>query len=202
MNAGNLDSIGDSSLWTSFRAGDTVAFRMIYERHIDRLTNYGLRISANRELVKDAIHDLFVDLWKHRSTLGSTDTLPYYLSKALRRNLIKKIRARRRRQGEDIVQLNPDQWFEFSHELKLVTSELAAEQLQRLQNELDKLSSRQKEILYLRYYSGFSPAEISQILEINSQSVYNHMHRGLETLRENLNYSAITALLVILADRA
>ncbi|MEQ9441026.1 MAG: sigma-70 family RNA polymerase sigma factor [Cyclobacteriaceae bacterium] len=204
MNTDNLytitDSVGDTSLWTSFKTGDARAFGVIYERYIGLLTNYGLRIGSDRDLVKDAIHDMFVDLWKNRANLGPTDSIRYYLIKALRRNLIKKIRADQDKRSEDITRLNTDQLFEFSHELTLMKAELAREKINCLHHELDKLSSRQKEVLFLRFYSGFSPDEIAQILEINPQSVYNLIHRGLETLRENMKYTAISTLLLLLSN--
>ncbi|MEQ9438911.1 MAG: sigma-70 family RNA polymerase sigma factor [Cyclobacteriaceae bacterium] len=202
MNAANpytiTDSVGDPSLWASFKAGDAQAFEIIYEQYIGLLTNYGLRIEPDRERVKDAIHDLFVDLWNHRLTLSHTDSIQYYLMKAFRRNLIKKIRADQNKQGGDITQLNTNLLFEFSHELTLMKAELAQENMDRLQHELEKLSSRQKEVLFLRFYSGFAPEEIAQILEINAQSVYNLIHRGLTSLRENMKYTAISTIALLL----
>jgi RNA polymerase sigma factor (sigma-70 family) len=198
MNNPSPYTIGDVSLWVSFKSGDAHAFETIYERHIDILTNYGLRIRRDKEFIKDAIHDMFVDLWRNRNSLGSTSAIKYYLIKALRRNLLKKIVLLRKRQGEDITQLSPDSLFEFSHELILMKAELDIEKVERLQQALKKLSSRQKEVLFLRYYGGFSPDEISQLLEINPQSVYNLIHRGLDTLRENMKYTAISSLVLLL----
>lgn len=212
MNADNLytlkDSIGDSagdpvgdpSLWASFKAGDSQVFALIYERYIGLLTNYGLRIEPDRDLVKDAVHDMFVDLWNHRTTLSSTDSIQYYLMKAFRRHLVRKLHADRRREGTDISQLNTNELFEFSHELTLMKAEVAQENMDRLRAALEKLSSRQKEVLFLRFYSGFTPEEIAQILDINAQSVYNLMHRGLTSLRENMNYTAISTILLLLTS--
>ena len=90
------DFVGDTSLWAAFKAGDAQAFERIYQQYIGLLTNYGLRIEADQDRVKDAIHDLFVDLWNHRSTLGNTDSIQYYLMKAFRRQLVSKLRADRR----------------------------------------------------------------------------------------------------------
>ena len=192
------DFVGDTSLWAAFKAGDAQAFERIYQQYIGLLTNYGLRIEADQDRVKDAIHDLFVDLWNHRSTLGNTDSIQYYLMKAFRRQLVSKLRADRRRAGEERYGASHE-WFTFSHELTLMKAEVARETQVRLQQELNKLSSRQKEVLFLRYYSGFTPEEIAQILGINAQSVYNLMHRGLSSLRQNMKCTSIHTLLLLLA---
>lgn len=38
------------------------AFKNIYDQNFQRLFDYGMRLCGDRELVKDAIHDLFVKL--------------------------------------------------------------------------------------------------------------------------------------------
>lgn len=199
MNNPDVYKNTDFSLWESFKTGNVRAFQLIYEKHIHILTNYGLRICGDKELVKDAIHDIFVDIWRNRMHLGHTNSIKYYLIKALRRNLVKKIVEMRKKACEDIALLGENLLFEFSHELEITQSELKQEQIRRLYHALDKLSSRQKEVLFLRFFGGFTSSEIANILDINPQSAYNLIHRSLETLRENMDYTAITPLLFLIS---
>lgn len=196
----DLHKATDTTIWNSFKMGNVHAFQCIYEKHMRILTNYGLRVCADKELVKDAIHDMFVDMWKNRMHLGHTNSIKYYLIKALRRNLVKKIVNRRKKACEDITLLSDNLLFEFSHELEITQSELKREQISKLYKALEKLSSRQKEVLFLRYFGGFSSSEIADILEINSQSAYNLIYRSLATLRENMDYTAIPSLLFLIAE--
>lgn len=198
----NLDlyKATDLKLWNFFKMGNVDAFQCIYEKHIRVLTNYGLRICADKELVKDAIHDMFVNMWNNRMHLGPTTSIKYYLIKALRRNLIKKLVDRRKKECEDVTLLNDNMLLEFSHELKITQSELKQEQINKLYQGLEKLSSRQKEVLFLRFFGGCSSSEIADILEINPQSAYNLIHRSLATLRENMDYTIISSLLFFLAE--
>ncbi len=198
MKSPGIDDTTDTALWNSFKMGNQHVFQCIYEKNISILTNYGLRICADKEVVKDAIHDMFVDLWRNRMHLGHTEAIRFYLLKALRRNLLKKLTDNRKKACEDITTFGDHLLFEFSHELKITQSELQQEQVNRLYSELEKLSSRQKEVLFLRFFGGFTSSEIAEILGVNPQSAYNLIHRSLAVLRENMDYSAITPLLFLL----
>ncbi len=188
----------DSYIWDKFRDGNTSAFEIIYERHINFLANYGNRMCSNQEMVKDAIQDLFVDLWRNRSNLGNTESIKFYLAKAYRRNLIKKIvSANKFNQQIDSFE-SVNYGFELSHEISIIDAEIEEEKLTQLNKSLNKLPPRQKEALFLRFYSGLNYSEISEILEVNPQSAYNLVYRALEILRERMAYKLTTILFFLL----
>ena len=170
----------DVTLWRQFRDGNHHVFESIYIRYIDHMSNYGRRLSQDDELVKDAIQDVFVDLWRNRRNLGSTDSIEYYLIKALRRNLVKKITFAKRFTHGEIE----DHQFELSPEITLIALEQKQERTKQLHQKLKSLSSRQKEAIFLKFYSGLSYSHISSIMQITPQSAYNTVFRALEALRE------------------
>ena len=49
---------------------------------------------------------------------------------------------------------------------------------------MGELSDRQREAIYLRYVSGLSYEELSEVLQLNYQSARNLIHRGIEKLRK------------------
>jgi hypothetical protein len=51
----------DQELWSAFKEGDRLAFSAIYQRHFRKLVSYGLKISADKDLAKDCVQDLFVE---------------------------------------------------------------------------------------------------------------------------------------------
>lgn len=86
-------SLPDPALWQAFKQGDRVAFERIYEQHIQPLINYGYKITTDRNLIQDCIQDLFVELWESRERLTNTDSVRFYLLKALRNKLIRHLQA-------------------------------------------------------------------------------------------------------------
>ncbi len=188
----------DSRIWDEFRAGNSNAFEIIYERHISILANYGRRISSDDDMVKDAIHDLFIDLWSKKSNLGPTDSIKYYLLKAYRRNLVKKIIDSKKLDSNHETSINYEGTFELSHEFKIIDQEIEEENLSKLKKSLEELPPRLKEALFLKFYSGLNYTEISVILEVNQQSSYNMIFKGLQILKEKMSInSTIICLLMI-----
>ena len=51
---------------------------------------------------------------------------------------------------------------------------------------LNNLPKRQKEAIYLKYYSGLKTNDIATIMEVNYQSVVNTIHKALKNLREEV----------------
>lgn len=180
----------DSRIWNEFRAGNSNAFEVIYERHIGILANYGRRICADDDMVKDAIHDLFIDLWNKKSNLSPTDSIKYYLLKAYRRNLVKKIIESKKLNADHETIITYEGTFELSHELKIIEQELEEENISKLKKSLAELPPRLKEALFLKFYNGLNYTEISNILEVNQQSSYNMVFKGLQILKEKMNINS------------
>ncbi len=188
----------DRQIWDKFRAGNSNAFEIIYERNIKVLANYGNRMCSDGEMVKDAIQDMFVDIWRNRAGLGSTDSIKFYLIKAFRRNLIRKLNQAKKSDSHDDLHSKHNGTFELSHEIAIVAEEMASETNDRLNDVLERLPSRQKEAIFLRFYGGLNYSEIANAMEINQQSAHNLVFRALEILRKKMAYQVITAILLMI----
>ncbi len=180
----------DSFIWDKFREGNANAYEIIYERHIGILANYGNRMCEDTEMVKDAIQDLFVDLWRGKHNLAATNSIKFYLLKAYRRNLVKKIVSAKKLTSNNLSGESYDGTFVLSHELSIIHVEMEQAKIHQLNKQLDDLPPRQKEALFLRFYGGLSYVEISQAMEVKQQSVHNMVYRALETLRKTVGFHA------------
>ena len=77
----------DEQLWRDFKGGCQASFALIYKDHFFNLYRYRIGRGYSRDIVKDCIQDLFVELWKYRESLKDTDSIAYYLLKSLRYKL-------------------------------------------------------------------------------------------------------------------
>ena len=168
----------DSRLWNEFRAGNSKAFAEIYQRNIKCLLRYGLRITNNRELVKDCIQELFVELHNSRKTLGETDNIKAYLIVSLKRKLIKAIHFRYK-----FIPIDDEISFGIGYQA-FESDVFEKAELSSVHRALEQLSSRQKEALYLRYFENLDYDDISKVLNLTYQSSRNLIHRAIEKLRE------------------
>ncbi len=168
-------------LWYDFISGNENAFRIIYDHYVQELFRFGLHFSKSEDLVLDAIHDLFIDLYNYRPQLKSANSIKHYLLLSLKRKIF-------RLQGEESRYLSFDsEEIPFSYSLTYSDEENNGnddDRLKLLEKAMAELSDRQREAIYLRYVSGLSYEELGEILQLNYQSARNLIHRGMEKLRK------------------
>lgn len=175
----------EGELWKAFLLEDKEAFSTLYYQYSDILFSYGCRMVADRELVKDAIQDLFVKLYNNRSNLSETEHVRFYLLKALRNALILKLEKRPN------LSIDADMNLLFQVELSVSDDDgddemFSEEQTKELSRAMNTLTSRQREAVYLRYINEVPLEEIAQMLDMNYQSARNLIHRSLLKLRKEL----------------
>ncbi len=174
----------ENSVWADFVGGDKKAFASIYNEHIDALFLYGSKICPDRDLTMDCIQDVFIDLFQRREKLSVPYNLKFYLFKVLKHALIKKLRKERK--FGDLSE-REDELFqtEYSIEKKTINEETERNTKQLLYKTLNSLTSKQQEILYLRFTLGFNYAEISGITKTDHNSVRKQVYRTIKKLRES-----------------
>lgn len=183
-----------AQLWDAFRQGEARALATLFEQFYDPLFAYGLKLTGDEELVKDGIQDLFQKLWRRRAAVRSTPVVKAYLFKALRRHLADETKLlsghlRRLTAYSDSFEVT------YSHEEFLIAQQTDAEQGQRLLSALNRLSPRQREALYLRFFDEFSYERIAEVMSLNTQSVRNLIFRALQVLRQVLASLVLLCLL-------
>lgn len=179
------DHSADRALWRASRAGDRDAFTAIYECHVYALVNYGEKIVPHRATVEDAIHDLFVDLWRRRSALNDTDSVRLYLLKGLKRKLLRTLSNRRRSTSLLSKHFSADFFLEFSHEFYLIARQVSEERREQLAERLATLPKREKEALYLRFYGEMEYSEMAELMQISVKTAYNSVHNAIVRLRKS-----------------
>lgn len=187
----------DVQLWQEFQSGSEEAFATIYKNNAARLYNYGLKLVADKELVKDAIQDLFVELWEAKKRLGKVKSIKSYLYKSIRRKIISQLSKERKLGHSEVVD---DSIFEGSQssEISLIEKQQFDKEREKLNLALASLPKRQREIVHLKYYAQLSYSEISEILEVNKKTAYSLMARSIEQLKRSLGSSFFLWILFLL----
>ena len=187
----------NSNLSQTFREGERELFSKIYHQYFTNLFEYGARLTEDRELVKDCIHDLFIKLWANKLNLGKIENIKAYLLVSLRGTIYNKLQRNNRYRS---LEIKEDQNFElsFSVENELIKREQIKAEAHELVKSIDQLTTRQKEFIYLRYFEDLHYVEISAIMSISTKATYKLAARSLEGLREIYTLSK-TALLVFIS---
>jgi RNA polymerase sigma factor (sigma-70 family) len=191
MGSKSLKSNQLHDAWSNFKGGDFASLGILFETHYQELFYYGIKIVAMPELVKDTIQDLFADVWERRSSMVSVDNFKAYLLISLRNDLIRRInRIRKESTSDPIATLQ----FSISPEDFLISNEQNTEHSRLLSFSMDGLTDRQREVILLRFYHGLEFIEISQVLNMNIQSVRNLLFRSLDKIRKDMSDQGITGV--------
>ena len=176
-------------LWDAFRAGSRDAFEQLYNLFASDLYRYGYNLVRNKPLVEDCLHELFVRLYENRQRLGSTDSIQFYLYRALRRRLLDTV-VHMNRLDSSTYAFDEAQFLIQSYEDHLIDEQLLDHQKKILVCALNTLPKRQREILYLVYRKGLTYQQAAEVMDITLKSVYNTVNIALKTLRVSVRQSA------------
>jgi RNA polymerase sigma factor (sigma-70 family) len=174
----------DHAQWNRLRNGDASALGYLYEKYVDRLFQAAVRMAGNRELAKDVLQEVFIQLWTYRKSLGAVDHPEAYLLKMLRTTLLKKLK--KEKPLARLVMAEAMASPENNREDLLILMDHARENRKKLDEAMSRLSSRQALILKLHFYEGLSYEQIAERLSMNYQSVNNLAFRTITRLRSHI----------------
>jgi RNA polymerase sigma factor (sigma-70 family) len=171
----------ESRLFEDFRKGKTEAFTGLYDLYAQLLFNYGMKLTTDRELLKDCIQEVFVKIYNKRNELDEVLNLKSYLLISLKNKLCDESRKRIHLSDVsldniDIISTDNVEKNYLAHEKEQYENAL----LSRLMN---KLSPRQRQAVELYYFEERKYEEICSILKMNYQSVRNLIYRSMLKLR-------------------
>lgn len=167
-------------IWKEFRKGKKWAFEKIYKLTYDHLYRFGIKFIQNPELIEDIIHDLFFKLWQRKETLSHPSNIKAYLLSSVRATIINHLKKESRNtELSDLENFN----LESSVEEFYISNENLDNNIKVLNDELNKLTAKQKEAIYLHFISDFNYKDVSDIMGIKPQSVRNLVHEGITKLK-------------------
>ncbi|MGQ8336969.1 RNA polymerase sigma factor [Sunxiuqinia sp. A32] len=175
----------DSEIWEKFKIGDKTALSYIYFQNFELMFQYGIKFKDDPDFIKDCIQDVFFKLIKAGPNLSQTENIRYYLFRALKNNIYKELNKRKKLQLVEFEQLAFEGQFLIEDELS--EKENASSKEKALLKALKSLSSRQREIIFLRYESGLDYDQICDIMDLKKDSARKLVYRAIKLMRDNID---------------
>lgn len=149
----------------------------LFDKYIDYLSAEVFFILKDEDDTQDVIQDLFMTLWKNKEHLSNINTsIKSYLRKAAINKSLNLIRSRK--QYLDIDD-NIDLEEGYNHATMLETAELGT----LLNQTIDNLPPKCRQIFVLSRYEEMSYKEISESLGVSVKTVENQISKALKILR-------------------
>lgn len=158
----------------------------IYTLYVDDLFTYGCYLGFDRETVKDAIHDVFVKVTTDSDKLEDISNIKFYLFRSIKNRLLDIHKNKK----EHIKLENIDPAGEAPFHIEVNVEELLIEKEEQMQIKteieqlLDSLTDRQREIIYLRYVQGYDYPQIAELLQISVHGCRKLVSKAILSLRE------------------
>lgn len=193
----------DAELIGRFKNGDHEAFESLLEKYKNSLYGYLVRMIRDKTVASDLFQEVFVRFIKgvkNYDERGRFRSWLFTTANHLAVDYLRKSGERANFQSLDApgTQFNSDKGFEGGGLLQAVKSpepgpDGIAENMEtkeRLENAFAKLSPEQKQVFFLREYSGLSFKEIASMLNCPLGTVLARMSRAAGRLQKELNQNA------------
>lgn len=174
-----------SNLFEKFKEGDDDAFSFFYKLYINDLYTYGMSLGCEKEVIKDVIQDIFLKIYFEKKDFSSINHLKCFLLKSLKNRLYNIYKSKTVSSTIDIS----ENIFCFSITTtvldKIIDEENRTIIKLQIDNLLSKLTSRQKEAVYLRFMQGLEYDEISEIMDMTPHAARKLISRSLKKMRSD-----------------
>lgn len=161
---------------------DAGAFESIFKAYYDQLTGFAYQYVNGHETAEEIVQETFSNIWLKADKINVKTSVKSYLYGAVRNaclNHLKHEKVKRRHQDEQLLKNNLDTYDEVNF---LELDELQ----QEIENAIEKLPEKCKEIFLMSRYEEKKNKEIAAELGLSLKTIENQMGRALKSLRLSL----------------
>jgi RNA polymerase sigma-70 factor (ECF subfamily) len=172
----------DRELVVSAQRGDRVAFMDLVCARVDRLFAIARRILRDIDRAEDALQDALVIAWRDLPSLRDPDRFDHWLQRVLTNMCIEHARRDRRRYAKLEVLIVDDH--AARDELAGVVDRDVVDRAFR------RLKAEERAVLVLRYYLGYEPATIAEMLGVPGGTIRSRLHHAHRAMRAAIEADA------------
>jgi RNA polymerase sigma-70 factor (ECF subfamily) len=177
--------LADEELVSLVERGDAEAFAMLYDRHARPAYSLAYRMMGEKQAAEDLLQDALLKAWRaagsYRPERGSVRT---WILSIVHNRAIDQLRslASRRRTQERVEASAPK-----SQPSEAFSEAWRNSQREQVREALGALPPEQLKTLELAYFSGYTHAEISEILGVPLGTVKGRMRLGLKKVKDHFD---------------
>lgn len=161
---------------------DMNLIQSLYDQYANDLLMYGLKMGYQKDVLEDAIHDVFYRICRSPHKLKKIEKIKLYLFKSLKNQLLNISKSTVKNSTADIQEFNLTVRIDSLHLLiEEEEQKIVKEKINKL---LEVLSDRQREVIYLRFFQEMTYDEISIMLKMTPASVKNVVYKAINKIRK------------------
>lgn len=148
----------------------------------NKLYRFALNIVKDEDLAKDVVQECLIKVWEKREEVAFVQNIEAWCMQITRNKALDKLRSKHIKKT-DLFEV------EFDTRKERDTPYAVTERSQlmkRIQNLIDDLPQRQREVMQLRDIEGYSYKEIAENLDIDINLVKTNLFRARRKIKESL----------------
>ncbi|NQW10781.1 MAG: RNA polymerase sigma factor [Alphaproteobacteria bacterium] len=170
----------DAALMPRIAEGDASAYRLLVDRHADRLLAFAERLVGDRATAEDVVQDSYLSLWRTAARWSPQAKVRTWLYRIARNAAIDRVRRRKPTVDPETVTLidpgaRPDR--------AVIDGDIG----RAVSAALDALPERQRAAIVMVHYDGLSGADASAAMEVSVEALESLLARGRRALRAALS---------------
>lgn len=173
----------DKTIIINLKRGDKGALREIYTKYHKQLYGLAFKYLKSKKLAEDAVHDVFIKLWRYREKLDSRKSLKGFLFTSMKNHVLNMIRNHKREVEKNMNYAN----------LKPVSqnkteANLAYKSYKKVfEAALENLSEGKREVFNLKMETGLSNKAIAEKLDISVNTVKSQYYKASKFIKSQLS---------------
>lgn len=170
---------------------DKKALEDLFNYYYPRLYQFSKSFLKLEDGIDDILQEVFVKIWKNRANIRSSETFSPFIFTMTKNLLLNELRSRLSNQKtkEKILKLSvPDEYYSFD---KLEYGELK----ETVDQIVNNLPIKQREVFLLSRYEGLSHKEIAEKLNISTKTVEYHIGQSINLIKNKLEQLGLISLL-------
>ncbi len=175
----------------ALKNGDKAAFDKLFSDYGKRLYFFAYGYLKSKEEAEGVVQEVFLRIWRNRQHINSELSFKAYLFKIAYHYILEIFEQNTRQQAyrhkilEEAVEFTDEANERLNYQMLL----------EKVESLIQKLPTRQKEILLKRKKEGIPIKEIALQLRISPKTVENHLTEAIKNLKKGLGKDEISGIM-------
>jgi len=172
----------DEQLVANYLKGDEKTLEILIKRYLKLIYSFTFRFVGNSQEAEDITQETFVKVWRNFKKFNQKKKFKTWIFQIAKNTCFDFLRKKKK-----ISTLSLEKYF-YLVDLNPLPTEISEKESlkEKIQEAIEKLSSKTREILNLYYNQGLTFREIAQTLNEPINTVKSRHRRAIETLKNRL----------------
>ncbi len=158
------------------------AFDELAKRYEEKLMRYGRRFLLNEEVAEDAVQRVFLKSYQNIQSFDTSRKFSSWIYRIAHNEFINVIKKKKR---ESFLFFEADTIFTYPSKENILEDIKTLEEKKEIENSLENINARYREVIILYYFEDKNYKEISEILKIPVSTVGVRLKRGRGEIKKN-----------------